>query len=146
MLTVRSILQTKGSQVYSVNADQTVYDALKVLAEKQIGAVLVMDGETLCGIFSERDYARKIVLKGLISKDTPVSEVMTHDVISVGPDANVLESMDLMTQKHIRHLPVMEGNKILGLITLGDAVDKIIHSQRETIESLESYIKGGYYS
>lgn len=146
MLTVKTILQQKGSQVYSVKADQTVFDALKIFADKQIGAVLVMDGENLCGIFSERDYARKIILKGLFSKDTPVKEVMTHDVITVGPDANVLECLSLMTDKHIRHLPVLEGTKILGMITIGDAVNKVIHSQRETIESLENYIKGGYYS
>ncbi|MFI5220825.1 MAG: CBS domain-containing protein [Bacteroidia bacterium] len=146
MLTVKSILQKKGNAVFSVKPDQTVYDALKILAEKQIGAVLVMEGEELCGIFSERDYARKVILKGLFSKDALVQDVMTKDVISVTSNANVLDCMTLMSEKHIRHLPVIENNKILGMITIGDTVNTVIHSQRETIESLENYIKGGAYA
>lgn len=146
MFAVKSILQKKGGEVYSVKPDQTVFEALKLFSDKQIGAVMVMDGDTLCGIFSERDYARKVVLKGVFSKDTLVKEVMTADVISVTPMVNVLECLSLMTEKHIRHLPVIEDNKILGMISIGDAVNMVIHSQKETIESLENYIKGGFYS
>jgi CBS domain-containing protein len=146
MLTVNQILEKKGRAVYAVKPDQTVYEALLLLAEKDIGAVLVLDGHTVCGIFSERDYARKIVLKGIFSREALVKDVMTKDLITVAPDANVFNCLSLMTQNHIRHLPVMQGEQVVGMISIGDVVNLVMYSQRESIESLESYIKGGSYA
>lgn len=146
MLTVKSILQKKGNEVFSVKPDQTVYDALKVLAEKEIGAVLVIDEGEVCGIFTERDYARKIILKGLFSRDALVRDVMTKDLITISPEENILNCMQIMSDKKVRHLPIVKDNKALGMISIGDVVNVVIHSQKETIESLESYIKGGSYA
>jgi len=146
MLTVKKILEKKGREIHSVNPNQTVFEALKVLADKEIGAVLVMENDEMCGIFSERDYARKIVLKGLFSKDALVKDVMTKDVFSITPDENVFNCMQMMTDKKIRHLPVIKNNKVEGMISIGDVVNLVIHSQKESIESLENYIKGGSYA
>ena len=137
---VSDILQSKGSSVYSVTKDETVYDALKIMGEKNIGALLVMEGEQLEGIISERDYARKIILKGKASHDTKVSDIMTQKVISVLPEDSIEKCMALMSGKHIRHLPVVKDEKVLGVISITDVVTAIIESQKETIEYLQNYI------
>ncbi len=140
MIYVHSILKQKGASVFSVTPDKTVYEALEMLALKDVGAVLVMEGEKLLGIFSERDYARKLILKGFHSKDTLVKELMTKDLIVVSPNSNIIDCMSLMTEKRTRHLPVIENNKVVGIITIGDVVNTFIKFQGETIKSLEDYI------
>jgi CBS domain-containing protein len=137
---VSDILKSKGSNVYSITGNLTVLDALKTMGEKNIGALLVIENEQLLGIFSERDYARKIVLKGKSSNDTLVKEIMTEKVISVSPDDNIEKCMELMSEKHIRHLPVMRGEKVTGVISITDVVTAIIASQKETISHLQNYI------
>ena len=137
---VSDILKSKGSNVYSITSGLTVLDALKAMGEKNIGALLVIDDGQLLGIFSERDYARKIVLKGKSSNDTLVKEIMTEKVISVAPDDNIERCMELMSEKHIRHLPVMSGEKVTGVISITDVVTAIIASQKETISHLQNYI------
>ena len=143
MITVRDILRQKGNQIWWVSPDRTVYDALKLMAEKNAGALLVLDGEKIAGIFSERDYARKIILKGKASKETSVEEIMTSEVTTVGPGQSVDECMALMTNKRIRHLPVFEGEKLVGLISIGDVVKAIISEREFIIKQLENYITGG---
>ena len=140
---VREILDKKGHTFWYVAPDNTVFEALKIMAEKQIGALMVVNDNKLVGIFSERDYARKIILQGLTSKVAKVSEIMTHNVIFVNPDRDVDECMALMTEKHIRHLPVLEGDAIVGLISIGDVVNAYIQQQHITISDLENYIYGG---
>ena len=142
MRSVSDILNTKGHEVWSVAPDTTVLAALELMAEKNIGAVMVLVGQELQGIFSERDYARKIILKGKTSAETLVSEIMTERVAYVGPHNTLEECMALMTEKHFRHLPVMEGNRLLGLISIGDVVKEIISNQEIEIKQLESYITG----
>ena len=142
MSSVRQMLETKGRAVWSVAAADTVYDALNLMAEKNIGAVLVTDGDEVVGIMSERDYARKVILKGRASKDTPVREIMTEHVYYVGPEQTSEECMAVMTDRHIRHLPVIEGEKLMGVISIGDVVKAIISKQEFLIEQLENYITG----
>jgi CBS domain-containing protein len=142
MKTVYQLLQVKGNKICSVTPDITVYDALKVMDENNVGALLVLEGGALVGIFSERDYARKVALKGKTSRDTPVREVMTEKVNCVAPSQSVQECMAMMTDKHIRHLPVMENSQLAGVISIGDVVKAIISEQEFTIEQLESYITG----
>ena len=137
---VADILQAKGNIIYSVTGSTTVYEAIKVMGEKNIGALLVLEGGTLTGILSERDYARKVVLKGKASRETSVSDIMTADVITVMPSDTIETCMELMTQKHIRHLPIVESGNVLGMISIGDVVNAIIRMQKETIEHLKSYI------
>ena len=137
---VSEILKSKGSNVYSVPSSVTVYDALKTMGEKNIGALLVMDNEELLGIFSERDYARKIILKGKNSHETLVKEIMTQKVISVVATDEIETCMELMSGKRIRHLPVMNGNKVIGVISITDVVTAIIAAQKETISLLHNYI------
>ena len=120
-----------------------VYDALTLMAEKNLGAVLVMDGARIAGIFSERDYARKVTLKGKSSRETPVKEIMTQDVLFVRPGHSIEDCMALMTDKRIRHLPVMEGEKLMGVISIGDVVKAIISENKFVIKQLEDYISGG---
>ena len=139
---VRMILDSKSPDVWSVSPDTPVYDALSLMAEKGIGAVLVLDGEGVVGIMSERDYARKIVLKGKTSAQTPVSEIMTGNVIYVEPSQPIEEIMALMVGKHIRHLPVLENKKLVGIVSIGDVVRVLISEQKILIEQLESYIRG----
>ena len=141
-MTVRQMLGTKGGGAWSVSPDATVYDALKVMAEKNVGALVVLEGDQLKGIISERDYARKVILKGKFSRETPVSEIMSVDVVTVQPDQSNEECMALMTNKRIRHLPVMDGNKLVGVISIGDVVKAIISEQQYTIKQLENYITG----
>jgi CBS domain-containing protein len=141
---VKDILRTKGHRVWSIAPDSTVYEALEVMAEKNVGAVLVMESNRLVGIFSERDYARKVVLYGKASKTTLVREVMTERVMYVGPEQTAEECMALMTDKRVRHLPVMEGGEVIGIISIGDVVKSIISEQEFLIEQLERYITGTY--
>ena len=143
---IQSIIQNKGSKVWSVGPDDSVYRAIEMMAEKQIGALLVTSGDELVGIMSERDYARKVILLGRHSKETPVSEVMTREVITVSPEDSIDECMKIMTANRIRHLPVVSGGQIAGLISIGDLVNWIISSHEKTIEQLQSYIAGGYMS
>lgn len=141
MKTVRQLLEIKGHQVLSTTPDTSVYDALLIMAEMEIGALLVLDGERLAGIFSERDYARNVVLKGKTSKETPIKEIMTSNVISVTPEQTVEECMNLVTNKRIRHLPVLENDKIIGMLSIGDLVKETITHQQFLISQLENYIK-----
>ena len=142
MVTVRQILKNKGSQVWSVEPTAMVYSALQLMADKEIGALLVLAEGKLVGIFSERDYARKVILHGKTSAETRVSEVMSPDVVTVGAEQSIAECMALMTEKRFRHLPVVEGGQILGVISIGDVVKAIISDQQFVIEQLESYISG----
>jgi CBS domain-containing protein len=141
MKTVRQLLEAKGRQIYSVSPDTIIYDALKLMAEHRIGALLVLEDGHLAGIFSERDYAREVVLKGKTSRTTPVKEVMSTTVITVDPDHTVEDCMNLMSGKRIRHLPVMEGGKVIGILSIGDLVKETIAYQEFLIQQLESYIQ-----
>jgi CBS domain-containing protein len=141
MKTVRDILKKKGSDAYSVSPQATVYEALQVMADKNIGAVLVIEKGKLVGIFSERDYARKVILKGKASKETLVSDLMTRNILYVSPDKNVEDCMFLMTTKHVRHLPVMEDDRLLGIISINDVVKIIISEQKFAIDTLEKYMQ-----
>jgi len=143
MQNVRQILQKKGSQVYSIGPDETIYKALEIMAEKKLGALLVTENDKLCGIFSERDYARKVILKGKASKNTLVKEIMTSDVLYIHPDCTVEECMELMTEKYVRHLPVLENDNLVGVISIGDVVMADIAEKEYTIKQLENYIHGG---
>jgi CBS domain-containing protein len=140
MKTVAQMLEGKPTGVISISPDAKVVDALKLLAEKDVGAVLVMDGSRLVGIFSERDYARKVALKGKSSGDTPVSEIMTRQVVFVTPAQTNEECMALMTQKHIRHLPVLDKDRVQGVLSIGDLVKDVISEQQFIISQLEHYI------
>jgi len=143
MITVRQLLRGKGRDVWHIAPDALVYDALKLMADKEVGALLVLEGADLMGIISERDYARKVILKEKSSMDTPVREIMTQRVITVSPEQTIRECMALMTDKHIRHLPVLENNQLIGVISIGDVVKAIISQQEFMIEQLERYIEGG---
>ncbi|MBM4244254.1 MAG: CBS domain-containing protein [Deltaproteobacteria bacterium] len=140
MLTVRELLAKKGSQVWSVSPDATVYEALQLMAEQNVGAVLVMSGRSLAGILSERDYARQVVLKGKGSRDTPVREIMTTRLVCVAPERTIEHCMALMTENRIRHLPVMAGEALVGLLSIGDVVKAVISEKQFLIEQLEGYI------
>jgi CBS domain-containing protein len=141
-MTVNQILSSKGNEVYSIVSTITVYDAIKVMGEKNIGAVLVIEDSVLKGVLSERDYARKIVLKDKSSKETLVHEIMTTNIITVKPTDKLEYCMELMTTKRVRHLPVVENNIVTGIISIGDVVIAIIEIQKDTIKHLESYISG----
>ena len=140
--TVRQMLVGR-SDLYSVTQQDTIYDALRLMADKNIGAVLVLSGQEIIGIFSERDYARKVILLGKASKETPVGEVMSTGVVCVDPHWTAEECMALMTEKHIRHLPVVEDGRVLGVISIGDAVRAIVDEQQFTIKALERYLISG---
>ncbi|WP_092103513.1 CBS domain-containing protein [Pontibacter chinhatensis] len=142
MGTVRHILQKKGHDVLSINPDATVYQALEQMVAQDVGALLVVNEGRFVGIFTERDYARKVILKGKASRQTLVREIMSEHPASVTPDDTVENCMKLMTQKYIRHLPVMEGNKLVGLVSIGDIVKYIIEEQKFIIDNLEHYITG----
>ena len=144
MNTVRTVLQAKSGPVWTIRHDATVYEALRVMADKDIGALLVQNREgKLVGVFSERDYARKVILKGRSSRDTLVSELMSDVVYYVSPDHTVNDCMAIMTTKRIRHIPVMEGESLKGIITIGDVVNSMLSEQNITIRDLENYITGG---
>jgi CBS domain-containing protein len=142
MDTVRQLLQAKGHDIWAVPPESAVLDALKLMADKNIGAVLVIDHGNLVGILSERDYARKVVLRGRASKNTPVREIMTERVVCVHPSRPVEECLALMTSGHLRHLPVVEDGRLIGVISIMDVVKTIIANQSSTIGSLETYILG----
>ncbi|NUM44058.1 MAG: CBS domain-containing protein [Anaerolineales bacterium] len=140
--TIRQILARKSGQIWAVSPEATVYEALEVLAAKNIGAVLVLDQGRLCGILSERDYTRKVVLAGRSSRTTQVSEIMTERVLVISPDDSIDKCMALMTDKRVRHLPVMEKERLVGVISIGDVVRALIEDQEFMIEQLETYITG----
>lgn len=143
MKTVQQIISTKENQkLISIAPNRPVFDALVILAEYKIGALAVLDGEKLVGIFSERDYAREIILKGRSSKTTMISEVMSSNIISINPNNTVEEAMSKMSEKRVRHLPVMEGEKAIGMLSIGDVVKETIAYQQRLIKELESYIQG----
>ena len=142
MKTVRQILARKGGGSWSTSPHTTVYDALKLMADKNVGALVVVEGERMVGIFSERDYARKVILKGKSSREMAVSEIMTANVITVAPDQSIEDCMTLMSENHIRHLPVLQHEKLVGLVSIGDVVQTIIADQKSTINQLEDYITG----
>ena len=140
MKTIKQLLQGKSRGLCTIGPDARVYDALKLMAEKEIGALLVIENDKLVGIISERDYARKVILHGKSSHDTPVREIMTERVICVQPDRTVDECMALMTDKRFRHLPVIENDKLIGVLSIGDLVKETISEQQFMIKQLESYI------
>ncbi len=140
MITVRHLLDGKGRALFSIEPEDPVLEAIRMMAERHVGALLVMRGTELAGILSERDYARKVVLLGRSSAETPVWQIMTSPVITVSPDNSVQDCMRLMTDRRIRHLPVVEGGKVVGMISIGDLVKAVIEEQQKTIEQLETYI------
>ena len=140
MKTVRQLLQSKGGAVYSVSPNARVFEALKLMAEREVGALVVLEDGRLAGIISERDYARKVILHGKSSHDIPVHEIMTVKVVTIQPEQTVDQCMTLMTSKRIRHLPVVEGDRLVGLVSIGDLVKEVIADQEQTIKQLESYI------
>lgn len=142
MTSIRQLLDKKGSDIWSTTPDASVYDALLLLAEKNVGALLVLQEGELVGIISERDYARKVALRGKASVKTPVKEIMTENVVTVSPQTTVEEAMALMTDKRIRHLPVVEEDILVGVISIGDLVKSIIAKQEVMINQLENYISG----
>ena len=142
MVTVKQLLDEKGTSVWSTSPATSVFDALKVMAEKNVGALIVTDGQKLAGMISERDYARKVALLGRNSRELSVKEIMSTNVIHVGPSDSIEQCMELMTNAHIRHLPVVQNGALLGLISIGDVVRRVIEEQRSTITHLEDYITG----
>lgn len=140
MKTVRQLLQAKGREIHTIGPDARVFDALKLMAEKEVGALVVVEGGRLAGILSERDYARKVILHGKSSHEILVREIMTGKVVTVSPGQTVEECMAVMTAKRIRHLPVTEGEQLVGLLSIGDLVKEVIADQQATIQQLESYI------
>ncbi len=142
MAMIRLLLDKKGHEVWSVPPDATVYDALRLLDERDIGALLVIQGEELVGIISERDYARKVALKGKTSMKTPVREIMTDKVVVVEPERTIEQALAIMTERRLRHLPVIEDDQVIGVVSIGDLVKEIIADKEFIIEQLESYIAG----
>jgi CBS domain-containing protein len=142
MKTIKEVLEVKGGEVYSIGPDALVLDALKLMAEKEIGALVVLEDERLVGIVSERDYARKVILKGRSSRDTKVREIMATRVLCTEPGQGVEECMALMTDKRVRHLPVMDAGELVGIVSVGDMVKSIIAEQKFVIDQLVSYITG----
>ncbi|MBF0385071.1 MAG: CBS domain-containing protein [Candidatus Omnitrophica bacterium] len=144
MSTVRQLLQEKGFQIWLVSPSASIYEALQLMADKDTGAVLVMEEGKLLGILSERDYARKVVLMGKSSKDTKVKEIMTKEVITTSADKSIVDCMEAMTKYHIRHLPVVESGKVVGIVTIRDVVRKLVSEQEYTIKELEEFISGNF--
>ena len=142
--TIGSILNRKGSTVWSVSPDATVFEAISLMAEKNIGALPVLEGDRLVGMVSERDYARKVILLGRGSRETAVSEIMTRNLRTVSLDDSVQECMQLMTENRFRHLPVVQEDKLIGLISIGDCVNWIISAQNAAIDDLERFVTGAY--
>lgn len=146
MVTVKQLLQAKSdSETYSISPEASVFEALQLMAEKNVGAVMVVEKGQMVGIFTERDYARKIVLKGKCSLETPLSEIMTSEMITVHPEQNLEDCMSLMTQYHIRHLPIMDNGRLVGMVSMRDLVEALLSKKDSTIENLENYILGQGY-
>ena len=142
MTTIAQLLNAKGDQIWSVEPKATIFEALEIMSEKEIGALLVMEDGKLTGIFSERDYARKVILKDKSSKETPVGELMTKKVFYIDSQKTINDCMAMMTAKRIRHVPVIDDNQVMGIVTIGDVVKQIISEQEVTIHHLENYITG----
>ena len=140
MRTVRQLLEGKSADVFSISPDAAVIDAIRMMAERRVGALLVMEGARLAGIISERDYARKVVLQGRSSKDTPVRDIMTSQVVTVTPSDSTDRCMELVTNSRIRHLPVLDGDQVVGVLSIGDLVKAVIEMQRQDIDQLQRYI------
>ena len=146
MFTVHQLMQEKGEQTFSVSPKATVYEALQMMANKNTGAVMIVDDQgQMVGIFTERDYARMVIMKGKCSLDTPIEEIMTSETVTVSPDTNLQECMNLMSEYHIRHLPVMEAGQLIGMVSMRDVVDTILSRKDDTIWNLENYILGTDY-
>ena len=143
MKTVREILAGKGRDIWSITPEATVFEALQAMADNDVGALVVLDGETVAGVLSERDYARKVILHGRSSKELTVKEIMSSKVYFVRPDQNIEDCMALFTNKRVRHLPVLENDKLSGVISIGDVVKAVIAEHEFTIKHLENYITGG---
>lgn len=143
MKTVREILAGKGRNIWSIQPDATVFEALQAMADNDVGALVVLDGETVAGVLSERDYARKVILHGRSSKELKVKEIMSSKVYFIKPEQNIEDCMALFTNKRVRHLPVLENDKLTGVISIGDVVKAVIAEQEYTIKHLENYITGG---
>jgi len=140
MTSVRQLLDRKGREIFSIAPGAAVLEAIRLMAERHVGALLVMEGEALSGIVSERDYARKVILMGRSSADTPVRDIMTATVITVQPETPVAKCMQIMTERRVRHLPVIESGRVVGMVSIGDLVKAVIAEQQQHIEQLESYI------
>ena len=140
MKTLKQLLQAKGGEIHTIDPEARVYDALKLMAERDVGALVVVEGGRLAGIISERDYARKVILQGKSSYDIPVREIMTAKVVTVQPSQTLEDCMALMTSRRVRHLPVTEGERLIGVLSIGDLVKEVIAEQEQTIKQLESYI------
>ncbi len=139
---VYDVLNDKGNEIWTVDPDTSVYEALEIMADKNVGALVVVDDERLIGIFSERDYARRLALEGKRSRDTPVKEIMTEVVATVSSSHSMKDCMEFMTNQRVRHLPVMEGERLIGLVSIGDVVKSIMSYQDQLIQQLETYITG----
>ena len=144
MTTVGNLLTTKDSEIWSIGPDNSVFEALEMMSEKNISGLLILENDKLVGIFTERDYARKLILKGRLSKNTKVSDLMTKNILYVETKNTIEDCMKLMTVKRIRHLPVLDNGRLIGILTIGDLVKQIISEQQTTIHQLENYISGGY--
>jgi len=142
MVTVRDILKNKGTQIYSTTPGSSVFGALELMARHNVGALLVMEDKKLIGIFSERDYARKVILKGKSSRETLVREIMTADPVVIAPDQTIRQCLTVMTERQVRHLPVVESNTVLGVVSIGDVGKLLIADHEDTIDKLETYIRG----
>lgn len=142
MKLVQHLLDSKGDEIISIVQDASVFDAIKLMADRAVGSLLVMDGDELQGIVTERDYARKVIIKGRSSESTPVADIMTTDLVTASPMQSVNDCMNLMSERRIRHLPIVMDGKVVGLISIGDLVQAIISDQKEEIEQLGSYISG----
>src|SRR5688500_17895187 len=140
MKTVKQLLSAKGGQVHSIGPDAKVIEALQIMAQKDVGALIVMENGRLAGILSERDYARKVILRGKSSQDVPVREIMTAEVVTVDPARTIAACLGLVTQRRIRHLPVVENGELIGVVSIGDLVKEVIAEQEQTIKQLETYI------
>lgn len=140
MTSVKQVLDSKGHEIWSIDPRSSVLNTIKLMAEKKIGALLIMEDDKLVGIVSERDYARKVILKGRASNDTPVQDIMTREIIYATPENTVEDCMELMTERRVRHLPVLDGDKVTGVLSIGDLVKTIIAEQQFKIEQLENYI------
>ncbi len=141
METAAQLLKHKGGGIYSVDPDAPVLDAIKLMAEHSVGALLVMKGQQLIGVVSERDYARKVILRGLASSNTPVRQIMSSPVVTIEPGKSVRDCMQVMTDRHIRHLPVAEADRVIGVLSIGDLVRAVLEEQQQQIEDLERYIR-----